>query len=191
VNGKLLERLQDIAGVASVALDLDDIESGISVRLEPDANEVEVLERVRALLVAYGVSSHENAGPIIGGRAKKSRMGVEIRITPIRGGARVEVIGPAIRSFRVVVPKPVSVAQGVADAWCQVVGRPPVEITRAGLNRDGVLEVVAVDGDTQRHATADLGEGWQSALGLAVGEVIGVLDSDLLPEDENLARAGW
>ena len=35
---KLVERLQDIPGVASVSLNLEDVESGIRVRLDEDAD---------------------------------------------------------------------------------------------------------------------------------------------------------
>jgi hypothetical protein len=190
VTGKLFERLQDISGVASVSFDLDDVESGISVRLEPEANEAEVLERVRALLVAYGVRSHAESGsepePETPGP-----LGVDIRITPIKGGARVEVIGPSIRSFRVVLPAALSVAQGLADAWCQVIGKAPVEVTRANLSDAGVLEVAAIDGDVERTGRSDVSAGWETALGLAVGKAIGVLELNLAPKDANLARAGW
>ncbi|MFZ0624893.1 MAG: hypothetical protein WAN34_00185 [Acidimicrobiia bacterium] len=193
MSGKLLERLQDIPGVAAVSFDLDDVESGINVRLEPDANEVEVLERVKALLVAYGVRSHDDPDLRVGGSRLQPAgpLGVEVRITPIKGGARVEVIGKAIRSFRVVMPDPMSVAQGLADAWCQVIGKPPFEITRAKVRDDGVIEVAAVDGDFERVGRADTSQGWELALGLAVGKAIGLIELNLDPEDADLAHAGW
>ncbi len=193
MSGKLLERLQDIPGVAAVSFDLDDVESGINVRLEPDANEVEVLERVKALLVAYGVRSHDDPDLRVGGSRLQPAgpLGVEVRITPIKGGARVEVIGKAIRSFRVVMPDPMSVAQGLADAWCQVIGKPPFEITRAKVRDDGVIEVAAVDGDFERVGRADTSQGWEPALGLAVGKAMGLIELNLDPEDADLAHAGW
>lgn len=193
MSGKLLERLQDIPGVAAVSFDLDDVESGINVRLEPEANEVEVLERVKALLVAYGVRSHDEPDLRVGGNRLQPTgpLGVEVRITPIKGGARVEVIGKAIRSFRVVMPEPMSVAQGLADAWCQVIGRPPYEITRATVSDDGVVQVAAVDGDFERIGRADTSQGWELALGLAVGKAIGAIELNLDPKDADLAHAGW
>jgi hypothetical protein len=193
MSGKLLERLQDIPGVAAVSFDLDDVESGINVRLEPEANEVEVLERVKALLVAYGVRSHDDPDLRVGGSRLQPAgpLGVEVRITPIKGGARVEVIGKAIRSFRVVMPDPMSVAQGLADAWCQVVGKPPFEITSATVRDDGVIEVAAVDGDFERIGRADTSQGWELALGLAVGKAIGLIELNLDPKDADLAHASW
>ncbi|MGA8039569.1 MAG: hypothetical protein WCA93_05615 [Acidimicrobiia bacterium] len=193
MSGKLLERLQDIPGVAAVSFDLDDVESGINVRLEPEANEVEVLERVKALLVAYGVRSHDDPDLRVGGSRLQPAgpLGVEVRITPIKGGARVEVIGKAIRSFRVVMPDPMSVAQGLADAWCQVIGKPPFEITTATVRDDGVIEVAAVDGDFERVGRADTSQGWELALGLAVGKAIGLIELNLDPKDADLAHASW
>jgi hypothetical protein len=181
VRYKLISRLEDIPGVASVSLDLDDMESGIKVKLEDDADEGEVLERVRELLVAYGVRSHDHPTLQVG-QSRLGRLGVDIgvavEVTPIRGGARVEVIGPAIRSFRVVPPTPDAIAQGLSDAWCQVLGRIPVEITRVALSGEGSLKVVATDGEVERVGLGDLGYGWTYGLASAVGKAIGALDAD-------------
>jgi hypothetical protein len=178
---KLISRLEDIPGVASVSLDLDDVESGIRVKLHDDADEVEVLDRVRELLVAYGVRSHDHPTLQIGqsrfGRVGTD-IGVAVEVTPIEGGgARVEVIGPAVRSFRVVAPAPTAIAQGISDAWCQVLGKIPLEITRVSME-GGDLRVMASDGETERVGMADLGYGWTYALALAVGKAIGVLDAE-------------
>jgi len=92
MSTKLVNRIQDIPGVAAVSLDLEDPEAGgINVRLEPDADEMEVLERVRGLLVAYGVRS-QGYPTLRVGRTRMTgdrRLGVDVRITPIKGGARV------------------------------------------------------------------------------------------------------
>ena len=53
----LASRLQDIPGIASVTVDLTDSGGGINIRLEAGADEAVVMERLRALLVAYGVRS--------------------------------------------------------------------------------------------------------------------------------------
>ncbi|MDP9143245.1 MAG: hypothetical protein M3N43_00840 [Actinomycetota bacterium] len=177
---KLISRLEDIPGVASVSLDLDDVESGIRVKLDDEADEVEVLERVRELLVAYGVRSHDHPTLQIGqsrfGRVGTD-IGVAVEVTPIKGGARVEVIGPAVRSFRVVAPTPAAIAQGISDAWCQVLGKIPLEITMVSME-GGDLRVVATDGESERFGLSDLGYGWTYALALAVGKAIGVLDAE-------------
>lgn len=177
VREKLVERLQDIPGVASVSLNLEDVESGIKVRLAEDADEAEVLEKVRALLVAYGVRSPEQPSMEIGNRLAQARaaLGVDVRITPVESGARVEVIGTAVRSFRLVSSTPMAIAQGLCDAWCQVLGRIPLEITRVGLSDQGILTVAATDGEQETVGEADIVDGWTMALPLAVGRAIGVV----------------
>ncbi len=177
---RLIARLEDIPGVSSVALDLDDIESGIKVKLADDADEAEVLEKVRELLVAYGVRSHDHPTLQIG-QSRFGRLGVDIgvavEVTPIKGGARVEVIGDSVRSFRVVPSTPEAIAQGLSDAWCQVLGRIPVEITNV-VQGETSLQVTVTDGQQQRVGIGDLGYGWTYALASAVGKAIGVLDAE-------------
>jgi len=194
VSAKLVDRIQDIPGVAAVSLDLEDPETGgINVRLEPDADEMEVLERVRALLVAYGVRS-QSYPTLRVGRTRMTgdrRLGVDVRITPIKGGARVEVVGNTVRSFRVVPPQPTVIAQGPADAWCQVLGRPPVEISRVSITNDKVLEVVAVDAPIERTGEAELAEGWTQALAIAVGEAIGAISKPDAAIDTNVPSPAW
>lgn len=193
MSTKLVDRIQDIPGVAAVSLDLEDPDAGgINVRLEPDADEMEVLERVRALLVAYGVRS-QGYPTLRVGRTRMTgdrRLGVDVRITPIKGGARVEVVGDTVRSFRVVPPDPTVIAQGLADAWCQVLGRAPVEISRVLVTDDKTLEVVALDAPIERTGEADLTDGWTQALALAVGEAIGVI-SKAEEVDTNVPSPAW
>lgn len=181
MRAKLRSRLEDIPGVASVSLDLEDVESGIKVKLDDDADETEVLDRVRELLVAYGVRSQDHPTLQIG-QSRFGQVGVDIgvavEVTPIKGGARVEVIGRAVRSFRVVAPTPTAIAQGLSDAWCQVLGKIPLEITRVALGEDGSLRVTATDGETERVGQGDSEYGRTYALALAVGKAIGVLDAD-------------
>ena len=55
MTSSLASRLGDIPGVASVVVDLDGFGRGIDVRLEPGADEAVVMEKLRALLAAYGV----------------------------------------------------------------------------------------------------------------------------------------
>jgi hypothetical protein len=189
---KLVERLQDIPGVASVSLNLEDFESGIKVRLDDDADETEVLEAVRALLVAYGVRSLENPTLEIGNRLSQARalLGVDVRIAPVKGGARVEVIGTAVRSFRLVPSTPMAIAQGLSDAWCQVLGRIPLEITRVTLSDEGALTVVATDGKQELAGHADIVDGWTMALPLAVGRAIGVVEPSE-PGEPRLTHTDW
>jgi len=190
---KLVERLQDIPGVASVSLNLEDLESGIKVKLDDDANEAEVLEAVRALLVAYGVRSLEHPTLEIGNRLAQARsaLGVDVRISPVTGGARVEVVGTAVRSFRLVPSTPMAIAQGLSDAWSQVLGRIPLEITRVTLSEDGELAVVATDGKQERTGIADIVDGWSMALPLAVGRAVGVVEAASEAGEPRLAHTDW
>jgi hypothetical protein len=193
VREKLVERLQDIPGVASVSLNLEDVESGIRVRLDEDADEAEVLERVRALLVAYGVRSPDQGSMEIGNRLAQARaaLGVDVRISPVKGGARVEVIGTAIRSFRLVPSTPMAIAQGLSDAWCQVLGRIPLEVGKVSLSNEGVLSVVVTDGKDERVGSSDILDGWTMALSLAVGRAMGVVEADSTTNDEKLSHTDW
>ena len=193
MRDKLVERLQDIPGVASVSLNLEDEESGIRVRLDDDADEAEVLERVRGLLVAYGVRSPDHPTLEIGNRLAQARaaLGVDVRISPTNGEARVEVIGTAIRSFRLVPSTPLAIAQGLSDAWCQVLGRIPFEITRVTLSDGGVLSVAASDGKEETMGRSDIVDGWAMALPLAVGRAIGVIAADSEVGDAELTHTDW
>lgn len=192
MSDKLLARLGDIPGVAAVEVDTEDLGAGIRVRLAEGADEGEVLERVRALLVAYGVRSQDQPRLKVG----SARLGVEeelpvgVKVTPIRGGARIEVSGRKVRSSRVVHPQPLALAQGLADAWCQVSGRPPVEIVSVSLDSTGLLTVVAAHPDLQRVGRARIAGGRERALGLAVGRALGLLDPNGVDE-ANLAPAAW
>lgn len=165
--------------MASVVVDLDSPGAeGIRVAVAPDADEEAVLERVNALLVAYGIRSEPFLSLMVGRkRVRGGRLDVDVRITPIKGGARVEVIGSKIRSFRIVPPNAVAIAQGIADAWCQVAGRIPVEIVRVSIAPGRVLVVVSFDGKAEKEGSSDITDGWLNALTMAVGTAIGVVEA--------------
>ncbi len=190
---KLVERLQDIPGVASVSLNLEDFEAGIKVKLDENADESQVLEAVRALLVAYGVRSLEHPNLEIGNRLSQARaaLGVDVRISEVNGGARVEVTGTAVRSFRLVPSTPMAIAQGMSDAWCQVLGRIPLEITRVTLSDEGTLTVVSTDGTQERTGQADIVDGWTMALPMAVGRAIGAVEPASEVGESSLAHIDW
>ncbi|MCZ6457081.1 MAG: hypothetical protein O6650_07530 [Actinobacteria bacterium] len=176
----LASRLQDIPGIASVTVDLTDSGGGINIRLEEGADEAVVMERLRALLVAYGVRSPNPPQLRLGRQTKyldDGPLGVDVKITPIKAGARVQVATTKVRSFRVVPATPEAIAQGLADAWCQVVGKIPVEILGVTMGDEGELTVVASDGAHETSATSNVSSGWEEALARAVGRAIGVVDS--------------
>ncbi len=178
MSSSLASRLQDIPGVESVAVDLTESGGGINVRLEPGADDVVVMERIRALLVAYGVRS-PNPPKLRLGRPVRhlddEAIDVDVKITPIKGGARVEVFAPKVRSFRVVAANPAAIAQGLSDAWCQVIPRIPVEIVSVDIDDGGMLRIVASDGEKETTGSADVSLGWEEALIRSVGRALGVV----------------
>ena len=184
MTSSLASRLGDIPGVASVVIDLDGFGRGIDVRLEPGADEAVVMERLRALLAAYGVRRDRQATMSVGRAADPmANIDVEVAITPIESGARVEVATSSVKSFRIVASTPLAVAQGLADAWCQVVGRVPIEIVGVSIDDQRRLVLVASDGEKEARGVGDISRGWVEALTVAVA---GVLDE---PGASGLRRA--
>lgn len=197
MTASLARRIQEIPGVAAVAVDLTEAGGGINIRLEPLADEANVLERVRELLGAYGTRPCEEEPRVKVGRANRERAeperveetrlmarvpDVDVVITPTEAGARIEVTTGSVRSYRNVAATPRAIAQGLTDAWCQVVGKVPLEIVAVGRDRRGWLAVEATDGVTRSSGAASLAEGWRNALIVAVGLAIGAIEP---PEANN------
>lgn len=174
MTSSLADRLGDIPGVASVVVDLDGFGRGIDVRLEPGADEAVVMEKLRALLAAYGVrhERRENARTANPTRPTTDPA-VDVVVTPSDGSARIEVATGSVRSFRVVAAEPLSIAQGLADVWCQVIGRIPVEIVSVEVDGDDQLVVAAFDGEHEFRGSARADHGWLNALTSAVGSLLG------------------
>jgi len=184
MTSSLASRLGDIPGVASVVIDLDGFGRGIDVRLEPGADEAAVMERLRALLAAYGV--RRDRQPVMSvGRSHRSMadLGVEVGLTPINGGARIEVATTSVKSFRIVAATPLSIAQGLADAWCQVIGKVPIEISGVSVTDQDRLVVTTSNGKQETRGEGDISVGWVDALTSAVAGVL--KESD----DADLRRA--
>jgi hypothetical protein len=180
MTSSLASRLGDIPGVASVVVDLDGFGRGIDVRLEPGADEAVVMEKLRALLAAYGVRRERQPTMSAGGSSDPlAHIDVEVVITPIESGARVEVATTSVKSFRIVASTPLSVAQGLADAWCQVIGKVPVEITSVSIDDQRRLVVTATDGEHETMGEADISRGWVEALTTAIAAVLNEKDSGL------------
>ena len=91
----------------------------------------------------------------------------------MKSGARIEAATKSVKSFRVVAATPLAVAQGLADAWCQVIGRVPIEIVSVTVGEDRQLVVKAVDGEHEAVGGADIDQGWVDALSRAVAGVLG------------------
>lgn len=175
MTSSLASRLEEIPGVASVVIDLEGFGRGIDVRLEEGADEVAVMERLRALLAAYGVR-HDREPRLTQRREPQTpptSAGVQISITPMKSGARIEAATKSVKSFRVVAATPMAVAQGLADAWCQVIGRVPIEIVSVTVGEDRKLVIAAIDGENEAVGAADIDQGWVEALSRAVAGVLG------------------
>jgi hypothetical protein len=173
MTSSLASRLGEIPGVASVVVDLDGFGRGIDVRLEPGADEAAVMEKLRALLAAYGVRRDRQPMTSVGrSQDRLAQVDVEVAITPIESGARVEVATSSVKSFRIVAATPLSVAQGLADAWCQVIGKIPVEIAAVSIDDDRRLIVTGSDGEHEARGEADTSRGWVEALTMAIAGVL-------------------
>jgi len=183
VMSSLTMRLEEIPGVATVSVDLTDSGGGINIRLEPDADEAVVMERLRSLLVAYGVRPPSPANMSVDelNRTQGDPLGgVVVDITPINGGARVEVATTNVKSFRVVAAAPAAIAQGLTDAWCQVIGRIPVEVVNVSVADDGVLTVEISSGETKARGSANVDLGWEDALARAVGMALQAVSTEVV-----------
>ncbi len=173
MKSSLASRLGEIPGVASVVVDLEGFGRGIDVRLEPGADEAAVMEELRALLAAYGVRrEREPSTKHDQSRVPLPDVGVQVSITPINSGARIEVATSSVKSFRIVAATPLAIAQGLTDAWCQVIGRVPVEIVGVTVDDENRLTVTASDGERETSGSGELSGGWIDALTGAVGTVL-------------------
>ncbi len=168
----LATRIQDIPGVAEVVIDADGNGRGIDVRLEPGANEADVLAEMRRLLATYGLRRDLEPDVMVGRRrSQETSQNVVVKVTPVGSGARIEVANAIVRSFRMVAADPFSVAQGLADAWCQVVGREPVQVQQLHIAEDE-LALTIRDGDEEKSAGHSYHGSWHEALVGAVAEVL-------------------
>lgn len=177
----LTGRIEEIPGVAAVTVDLTEEGGGINIRLDPGADEETVMERLHEILVAYGVRASrpptvEEALPDPGDVPPELKsLGVSVRLVPLEKGARVEVQKGDIRSHRLVAANPRSIAQGMADAWCRVAGKVPVDVIGASIADDGMIVIQVRDGEAERTGVASVSLGWERALVLAVGRALGLV----------------
>lgn len=187
----LIKRLQDIKGVETVAVDLASDVGAISLRIAPEADEKKILSEVQALLVSYGVGGLRQPNIQVGRFSNSADdISLDVEIIPFDKGARIEVGSGDIRSARQVAATPGAIAQGLADAWCQVTGKVPKEVTSVSLAASGALAVVVSDGANERRGVGDVGNGWSNALTYAVGSALGLLGDNGL-DQTHLAPTAW
>lgn len=176
VTPGLIMRLQDIPGVETVAVDLATDPGGISLRIAPGADERKILSQVQALLAAYGVRGLQQPNVKFGRyTGSASDHSLDVSISPFKDGARIRVAAGDIESARQVAATPKDIAQGLADAWCQVSGKIPKELVSITLSDTGALAIVFSDGAIERRGVADVSKGWSNALTLAVGSALGLI----------------
>lgn len=191
VTPGLITRIQDIPGVEAVAVDLASDAGGLNLRVSPDADEQKVLQEVHELLVAYGVRGLVRPRVTLGQRrGEEVDPGVDVKISPTELGARIQVSVGEVQSARQVAATAAAIAQGLADAWCQVLGRIPQEVVSVSFNDAGGLTVVISDGTSERRGVGDTEDGWSTALIRSVGVALGFLTPEGAKQSD-MARTAW
>lgn len=170
----LRQRLENLEGVAAIQLELAETGlAGIKVTLVEGADEAAVLERIRSMLVTYGLHS---PGPLTEVRSENARPRIETSISPEGDRMRVEVRGDKGDFVRVVDPSPLAAAQVVAEGRAILTDRPRCEVIWIGLDAIGdwrILTVLAKDAaGTPQVGAAVVTAGWADALDRAVARAV-------------------
>jgi hypothetical protein len=139
----LRQRLENLEGVASIQLELADTGlSGIRVTLSEGADEAMVLERIRAMLVTYGLRAPEQ---VTGSRGDAEDAADPVAVLSQEGDRlRVEVRGQGETVSAIVDPSPLSAARAVAAARAQLRGEPAPEVMWIGLDQIGAFSVLTI-----------------------------------------------
>ncbi|HJR87231.1 MAG TPA: hypothetical protein VJ930_06195 [Acidimicrobiia bacterium] len=140
----LRQRLENLEGVASIQLELADTGlSGIRVTLSEGADEAMVLERIRAMLVTYGLRAPDQ---VTGSRAEADDDSSDLVAVLSQEGdrLRVEVRGQGETVSAIVDPSPLSAARAVAAARAQLRGEPAPEVMWIGLDQIGAFSVLTI-----------------------------------------------
>ena len=171
----LRQRLEAIKGVSSIQLELGDTGlTGIRVTLADGADEAMVLDRIRAMLVTYGLKAPEAVPP----GPSRIFTGDELVTDIAEAGQllRVEVKGEGDAVVTIVDPTPLAAARAVAEARARLTGTSNVEVLWIGLDQIGnwrILTVLASIGDDHVNAgSAVVTVGWADALDRAVAAAL-------------------
>jgi hypothetical protein len=175
--GGLRQRLENLEGVASIHLELADTGlSGIRVALDEGADESTVLERIRSLLVTYGlrtptpVSTTPPPHDLDAGRV------ISTRISPEGDGMKVEITAEGETVVKLVEATPFAAAQAVAEGRSQLTGRPVPQVLWIGLDAIGDHRILTVllkgDDDPPTVGSAVVTDGWAEALDQAVARAL-------------------
>jgi hypothetical protein len=171
----LRQRLEAIHGVSSIQLELGDSGlTGIRVTLAEGADEAMVLERIRAMLVTYGLKAPETGAPGPSRVFNSEELVTEIAEEGQK--LRVEVKGDGEAVVTLVDATPLAAARAVALARGQLTGHSDVEVMWIGLDQIGswrILTVLASIGDeTVSAGSAVVTSGWADALDRAVAAAL-------------------
>jgi len=172
----LRQRLENLEGVASIHLELAETGlSGIRVTLIEGADEANVLERIRSMLVTYGLRSPgrlQDDSSITPQPTMTDR--IETQITPEGEGMRVEVRGEGRSVVRLVDATPLAAAIAVAEGRAILQGRATPRVLWIGLDVIGDWKVLTVlmkdDSEAAKVGSAVVAAGWAEALDEAVAK---------------------
>ncbi|MGQ0849446.1 MAG: hypothetical protein ACT4OP_10065 [Actinomycetota bacterium] len=167
----LRQRLENLEGVAGIQLELAEGGlSGIRVTLSEGADEALVLERVRAMLVTYGLRSPDPITEAVSNGGVVDE--IEISIAQEGEAMRVVVAGLGEIVVQVVEPTPLAAARAVARGRARLLGRPEPEVLWIGLDLVGDWKILTVlsrlPGGKVTVGAAVVEEGWEPALNIAV-----------------------
>jgi hypothetical protein len=178
--GGLRQRLENLAGVSGIHLELTETGlSGIRVTLEDEADEAEVLERIRSLLVTYGLRSPTPVSTLSEPEIVdiRTRSTVTTSIAPDGEGMRVDVSDGEHNVTRVVEATPLAAAQAVAEGRAELSGREPPSVLWVGLDRVGEWRILTVlmrrEGQLPTVGASLVTSGWATALDEAVAVASG------------------
>ncbi len=171
----LRQRLENLEGVASIHLELAETGlSGIRVTLIEGADEAHVLERIRSMLVTYGLRSPGRLEDDTLKTEPEAAIAdhIETSITPEGEGMRVEVRGEGRSVVRLVDATPLAAAAAVAEGRAILEGKPAPQVLWIGLDIIGDWKILTVlvkgDGEAARVGSAVVISGWAEALDEAV-----------------------
>ncbi|HUO46830.1 MAG TPA: hypothetical protein VM470_08355 [Acidimicrobiia bacterium] len=174
--GGLRQRLENLEGVSAIHLELAETGlSGIKVSLDDGADESGVLERIRSLLVTYGLRSPPAVSTEVD-LGRTSGTGITTVISPEGEGMRVEVTGRGQSVVKLVDATPMAAAQAVAEGRARLSGHPVPNVLWIGLDSIGgwrILTVlVRVDEATPTVGASLVEGGWAEALDQAVATAL-------------------
>lgn len=171
----LRQRLENLEGVASIHLELAETGlSGIRVTLTDGADEAHVLEKIRSMLVTYGLRSPGRVESLPKMGTENAKDSIHTIITPEGDGMKVEVRGQGQSVVRLVEATPLAAAMAVAEGRAILEGRLVPQVLWIGLDVIGDWRILTVllqdDGVAPKVGAAVVISGWAEALDEAIAK---------------------